>query len=37
MVAARGNEITTVPLKEAIAEVRRVPESLYQMSEVFFG
>ena len=37
MVAATGNEITTVPLKEAIAEVRRVPEALYRMAEVFFG
>ena len=37
MVASRGNEITTVPLKEAIAEVRRVPEGLSRMAEVFFG
>jgi len=37
MVAARGNDITTVPLKEAIAEVRRVPDALYRMAEVFFG
>ena len=37
MVAARENGITTVPLKEAIAEVRRVPEGLYRMAEVFFG
>jgi hypothetical protein len=37
MVAANGNEITTVPLKEAIAEVRQVPEALYRMAEVFFG
>lgn len=37
MVAARGNEITTVSLKEALAEVRRVPDVLYRMAEVFFG
>jgi ATP-dependent phosphofructokinase / diphosphate-dependent phosphofructokinase len=37
MVAASGSEITTVPLKEAIAEVRRVPGALYRMAEVFFG
>jgi 6-phosphofructokinase 1 len=36
MVASRGSEITTVPLKEAIAEVRRVPEALYRMAAVFF-
>jgi phosphofructokinase-like protein len=36
MVASRGNEITTVPLKEAVAEVRRVPEALYGMAAVFF-
>jgi hypothetical protein len=36
-VAASGSEITTVPLKEAIAEVRRVPGALYRMAEVFFG
>jgi phosphofructokinase-like protein len=37
MVAARGNDIATVPLKEALAEVRRVPDVLYRVAEVFFG
>ena len=37
MVAASGSEITTLPLKQAIAEVRRVPGALYRMAEVFFG
>jgi ATP-dependent phosphofructokinase / diphosphate-dependent phosphofructokinase len=37
MVAASGNDITLVPLKEAIAEVRHVPPDLYRAAEVFFG
>jgi 6-phosphofructokinase 1 len=35
MVAVRGNEITDVPLAEAV-KVRQVPEELYRIAEVFF-
>jgi 6-phosphofructokinase 1 len=37
MAALRGTEIELVPLKEATAELKTVPESLYAEAEVFFG
>jgi 6-phosphofructokinase 1 len=37
MTALRGTEIELVPLSEAIAELKVVPESLYGEAEVFFG
>jgi phosphofructokinase-like protein len=37
MTALRGTEIQLVELTEATAELKTVPESLYQEAEVFFG
>jgi ATP-dependent phosphofructokinase / diphosphate-dependent phosphofructokinase len=37
MTSLRGTEITLVPLAEATAELKLVPESLYREAEVFFG
>ncbi len=37
MVGVRGDQISWVPLKEALAERRMVPEELYRVAEVFFG
>ncbi|MBI4260069.1 MAG: 6-phosphofructokinase [Actinobacteria bacterium] len=37
MVALRGNTMTDVPLDDAVAELKRVPEELYDLAEVFFG
>ncbi|MFN8159681.1 MAG: 6-phosphofructokinase [Solirubrobacterales bacterium] len=37
MTALRGTEIELVELAEATAELKLVPESLYQEAEVFFG
>ena len=37
MVGIRGDRIVPVPLKEAMAERRMVPEDLYRVAEVFFG
>ncbi|HEX9717481.1 MAG TPA: ATP-dependent 6-phosphofructokinase [Actinomycetota bacterium] len=37
MVALRGSDVVGIPLKEAVAEVRLVPEELYRVAEVFFG
>ncbi len=37
MTALRGTEIELVPLAEATAELKLVPESLYREAEVFFG
>ena len=37
MTALRGTDIELVPLAEATAELKLVPESLYREAEVFFG
>jgi ATP-dependent phosphofructokinase / diphosphate-dependent phosphofructokinase len=37
MVGIQGDRIVPVPLKEAMAERRMVPEDLYRVAEVFFG
>jgi len=37
MVALRGSDVVGIPLKEAVAEVRLVPEELYRVAEAFFG
>ncbi|SDG84522.1 6-phosphofructokinase 1 [Sinosporangium album] len=37
MVALRGTDIVRVPLAEATAELKTVPESRYAEAEVFFG
>jgi 6-phosphofructokinase 1 len=37
MVALRGGEIMDVPLDQAVAELKVVPEHLYELAEVFFG
>ncbi len=37
MVGVRGDQMASVPLKEALAERRMVPEELYRVAEVFFG
>jgi 6-phosphofructokinase 1 len=37
MVALRGPDIADCPLDDAVAEIKRVPEELYEVAEVFFG
>jgi ATP-dependent phosphofructokinase / diphosphate-dependent phosphofructokinase len=37
MVALRGNEIVSVPLEEAIAELKTVPREWYDVARAFFG
>lgn len=37
MVALRGNEILGVPLEDALAKAKTVPDELYQVAQVFFG
>jgi ATP-dependent phosphofructokinase / diphosphate-dependent phosphofructokinase len=37
MTSLRATDITLVPLSEATAELKLVPESLYKEAEVFFG
>jgi 6-phosphofructokinase 1 len=37
MTALRGDEIVAVPLAEAVAELKLVPEELYHQTQAFFG
>jgi ATP-dependent phosphofructokinase / diphosphate-dependent phosphofructokinase len=37
MTALRGDEIIAVPLAEAVAELKLVPEELYLQTQAFFG
>ena len=37
MVALRGNDIVDCPLDEATGSLKRVPDELYEVAEVFFG
>ncbi len=37
MVALRGTGVVEVPISEAVASLKTVPEGLYEVAEVFFG
>ena len=37
MAAVRGNRIVSVPLAEAVGELKRLDEEIYRIAEVFFG
>jgi ATP-dependent phosphofructokinase / diphosphate-dependent phosphofructokinase len=37
MVALRGGDVVDVALDDAVAELKRVPQELYEVAEVFFG
>lgn len=37
MVSLRGNDIVPVRLEDAVKELKRVPDSFYEMAKVFFG
>jgi 6-phosphofructokinase 1 len=37
MAALQGDEIVSIALSEAVAELKLVPEELYQQSQAFFG
>ncbi len=37
MASLRGNTLTSVPLDEAIHNIKRLDEEIYQVAEVFFG
>src|SRR5919106_526984 len=37
MTSLRGGSIVDVPLDEAVSELKKVPEDLYRVAEVFFG
>jgi 6-phosphofructokinase 1 len=37
MVALQGNKIVTVPLEDAVEELKTVDKELYDISKIFFG
>ncbi len=37
MAALRGNRIVSVPLTDAVGELKRLDEEIYRIAEVFFG
>jgi len=37
MTALRGNRIISVPLSEAVGELKRLDENIYHVAEIFFG
>src|SRR3989441_6148232 len=37
MAAIRGNRIISIPLAEAVGELKRLDEEIYRVAEVFFG
>ena len=37
MVALRGTDIVSVPLKDAVSKLRTVDMNLYDIARVFFG
>jgi len=37
MVSKRGNDIVSVPIKEAVSKLRTVPPELYKLAQGFFG
>lgn len=37
MVGIRGNKIISVPLAEAVGEIKQLDEDIYHVAEVFFG
>lgn len=37
MTALRGNRIVSVPLAEAVGELKRLDEEIYRIAEIFFG
>ena len=37
MTALRGNRIITIPLAEAVGDLKRLNEEIYRVAEVFFG
>ena len=37
MVAIRGNRIVSVPLADAVGELKRLDDEIYRVAEVFFG
>jgi 6-phosphofructokinase 1 len=37
MAALRGNDVIDIPLSEAVAELKTVPENWYDVAKAFFG
>jgi len=37
MVAIRGTDVTSIPIKDAVAKLKLVPKELYETAKTFFG
>jgi phosphofructokinase-like protein len=37
MAALRGSQIVSIPLEEAVREIKRLDEEIYRVAEIFFG
>jgi 6-phosphofructokinase 1 len=37
MTALRGSKIVSIPLEEAVREIKRLDEEIYRVAEIFFG
>lgn len=37
MVSLRGSHVTSVPLEEAVGNLKRLDPEIYRVAEVFFG
>jgi hypothetical protein len=37
MAALRGNKIVSVPLSQAVGQLKYLDEEIYRLAEVFFG
>jgi hypothetical protein len=37
MAALRGDAVVSVPLAEAVAELKKVPREWYEVAKAFFG
>lgn len=37
MAALRGNKICSIPLDEAVSDIKRLDEDIYRVAEIFFG
>jgi 6-phosphofructokinase 1 len=37
MAALQGNHVTSIPLEEAVCQIKKLDEEIYRVAEVFFG
>jgi 6-phosphofructokinase 1 len=37
MAAIQGNHVTSIPLEEAVSQIKLLDEEIYRVAEIFFG